>query len=92
MSKYGPPPGIIPGGANYTYQVDDCCKNNSCKGNILCNTANLTPPLGQPAQKAYKDFNTGWPADSWSISEPALYYQAAYIRLLANFVNVAGNN
>jgi hypothetical protein len=88
VSLYGPPPGIIPGGANYHYHVDDCCSNNICSLNSLCNTVNLTPPLGQPAQKAYKDFNSGWPADSWSVTEPAIYYQAAYIRLLANFVEV----
>ena len=46
----------------------------------------LSPPSGQPAQKAYLDFNDGWPNSSWEISEPAIYYQAAYLRLLANFV------
>ena len=37
----------------------------------------------QPPQKAYRDWNTGWPENSWEISEPAIYYQAAYIQLLA---------
>ncbi|MCB0762712.1 MAG: glycoside hydrolase family 9 protein [Flavobacteriales bacterium] len=46
----------------------------------------LSPPYGQPAQKSYLDFNTGWPQNSWEVSEPAIYYQAAYIRLLANRV------
>lgn len=46
----------------------------------------LTPPSGQPAQKSYLDFNAGFPENSWEISEPAIYYQAAYIRLLANNV------
>jgi len=87
VSLYGPPPGIIPGGANYNYRLDNCCSSNICNTNDWCNAANLTPPLGQPAQKAYKDFNAGWPADSWSITEPGIYYQAAYIRLLANFAN-----
>lgn len=47
---------------------------------------NLTPPSGQPAMKSYLDFNNGWPDNSWEISEPAIYSQAAYIRLLANQV------
>ncbi len=46
----------------------------------------LTPPYGQPAQKSYLDFNTGWPENSWEITEPAIYYQSAYLRLLAGFV------
>jgi len=42
------------------------------------------PPRGQPAQKAYRDWNTDTVADApWELSEPAIYYQAAYIRLLS---------
>jgi hypothetical protein len=40
----------------------------------------------QPPAKAYADFNEGWPANSWELSEPGIYYQACYIRLLADFV------
>lgn len=47
----------------------------------------LTPPSGQPVQKAYLDFNDGYPLQSWEITEPSNTYQAAYLRLLANFVN-----
>ncbi len=47
----------------------------------------ISPPSNQPPQKSYLDFNTGWPDNSWEISEPAIYYQAAYLRLLANYVN-----
>jgi hypothetical protein len=46
----------------------------------------ISPPSGQPAMKSYLDFNNGWPDNSWEISEPAIYSQAAYIRLLANQV------
>lgn len=46
-----------------------------------------TPPANQPFQKSYLDFNDGYPDVSYEISEPAIYYQAAYIRLLANYVN-----
>ena len=37
----------------------------------------------QPLQKAYKDWNTGWPENSWELTEPAIYTQAAYVQLLA---------
>ena len=47
----------------------------------------ISPPAGQPPQKSYLDFNTNWPDNSWEISEPAIYYQAAFIRYLANYVN-----
>jgi hypothetical protein len=40
----------------------------------------------QPPAKAYSDTNEGWPANSWEMSEPGIYYQACYIRLLADFV------
>ncbi|MCI4669233.1 MAG: glycoside hydrolase family 9 protein [Bacteroidia bacterium] len=51
--------------------------------------ANLSPPYNQPAQKAFLDFNTGWPESSWEITEPGIYYQAAYVRLLAAYVDFA---
>jgi hypothetical protein len=37
--------------------------------------------------KSYKDFNDGWPVNSWQVAEPDLGYQAAYVRLLSKFVN-----
>jgi endoglucanase len=40
----------------------------------------------QPPAKAYLDTNKGWPENSWEMSEPGIYYQACYIRLLADFV------
>ena len=43
------------------------------------------PPAGEPAQKAYRDWNTA-SASPWEITEPAIYYQAAYVKLLSNFV------
>ena len=54
----------------------------------------LSPPYGQPRQKSYLDFNTSWPQNSWEVSEPAIYYQAAYLRLLSRFVkpNVVAPN
>ena len=39
----------------------------------------------QPDAKCYADFNEPWPSNSWELTEPAIYYQAMYVRLLANF-------
>ncbi|WP_445455100.1 glycoside hydrolase family 9 protein [Flavobacterium sp. HNIBRBA15423] len=47
----------------------------------------LSPPYGQPDSKSYLDFNTSYPQNSWEITEPAIYYQAAYIRMLAEIMN-----
>lgn len=52
------------------------------------NHKDVTPPTGQPLMKCYKDWNKGWPENSWEITEPAIYYQALYIRLLAPFVRL----
>jgi len=41
----------------------------------------------QPLQKCYLNWNNGYPENSWEISEPAIYYQASYIKLLSKFVN-----
>jgi endoglucanase len=46
----------------------------------------IAPPAAQPPQKAYKDWNAGWPENSWEISEPAIYYQGAYIALLSRLI------
>lgn len=47
---------------------------------------NIAPPANEPPMKSYKDWNTGWPEDSWEITEPAIYYQASYIRNLAALI------
>lgn len=50
-------------------------------------TGNYPPLQNQPIQKMYADWNgTTLEDKSWEISEPAIYYQSAYIKLLANFV------
>lgn len=38
-------------------------------------------------QKSYKDWNFSWPENSWEISEPAIYYQGAYIALLSRIID-----
>ncbi|MFN3404307.1 MAG: glycoside hydrolase family 9 protein [Cytophagaceae bacterium] len=47
----------------------------------------VSPPYGQPAKKSYKDWNTGWPENSWEVTENAIYVNATYIRMLSNFVS-----
>ena len=46
----------------------------------------MQPPGGQPPQKSYKEWNTGWNGtaneNSWEITEAGIYTQAAYISLL----------
>ena len=74
-SPNGPPPGYVMGGAN-KYYVPDAAYTGAA----------ITPPQNQPVQKAYKDWNTSWPQNSWQITEPAIYYQAAYLKLLATAI------
>jgi hypothetical protein len=85
-STYGPPPGFLMGGANNSYDWDNCC-NSSCNGGNTPICTSTTIPKGQPQQKSYKDFNTSWPLNSWQLTETSLGYQTAYIRLLSKFVN-----
>lgn len=80
-SRLGPAPGYVPGGPNHQY----------CEGRpqSLCFRS---PLRREPPQKAYLDFNTGWdPAQqydsSWELTEPGIYYQAAYVMLVSKFVN-----
>lgn len=84
-STYGPAPGFLTGGPNPSYDWDSNCTSTS--PNPKCGSAAPTPPKGQPAQKAYKDFNTSWPINSWSVTENSCGYQTNYLRLLSKFVN-----
>jgi endoglucanase len=71
-SACGPAPGYVPGGPNASAVHDGV-------------PADLTPPAGQPPQKSYRDWNAGWPQSSWVVSEPGIYYQSAYVKLLSKF-------
>lgn len=51
----------------------------------------ISPPASQPPQKSYKDWNFSWPENSWEISEPAIYYQAAYVALLSRIIGAGSN-
>lgn len=70
-----PAPGYLTGGANGAYAPDP-----SYSGPLLA------PPLDQPAMKSYLNWNIGWPDDSWEVTENAIYYEAAYVRLLSAFL------
>lgn len=83
-STFGPAPGFVPGGPNPNYKLDDCCAG-SCTWTNLCDASSVTPPLAQPIQKSYKDWNTSWPQNSWEVTENSQSYQAAYIRMLSQF-------
>jgi hypothetical protein len=71
-SPCGPAPGYLPGGPNA----------NAAKNGV---PPSLSPPTGQPQQKSYKDWNGAWPESSWAVTEPAIYYQSAYVKLLSRF-------
>ncbi len=73
-SDCGPAPGFVPGGPNA----------DATKAGV---PATLMPPSGQPPQKSYRDWNVPWPESSWAITEPGIYYQSAYVRLLSHFAN-----
>jgi hypothetical protein len=84
-SIYGPAPGFLTGGPNPSYDWDGFCTGSP--NDSRCGGAAPNPPKGQPDQKAYKDFNTSWPLNSWSVTENSNGYQSNYLRLLSKFVN-----
>jgi hypothetical protein len=78
-SELGPAPGYVPGGPNLHYCEDPkaACSRSALKR--------------EPAGKAYRNFNTGWAPTkeydrSWELSEPGLYYQSGYVKLISKFV------
>jgi endoglucanase len=90
----GPPPGYLVGGPNPYFSIDKCCTaaigtaGYRCYGSTafsFCSNS-YAPPLGQPALKSYRQFNEGWPANSYEVTEPSTGYQAHYILVLAKYV------
>ena len=71
-SSCGPAPGYLPGGPN-VYAASEGVP------------ASESPPVGQPAQKSFKAWNGS--DSSWTVSEPGIYYQAAYVQLVSRFAN-----
>jgi hypothetical protein len=75
-SPCGPAPGYIPGGPNA----------QAVQNGV---PASIAPPAGQPPQKSYRDWN-GTTTDtqaSYAVNEPGIYYQSAYVELLAQFAH-----
>jgi endoglucanase len=91
-STPGPAPGFLPGGPNNSgFGPDGCCTAPQgdpayqCYGSsdfALC-SQNWEPPMNQPQQKSYLDYNGGWPVGSWPITEPSTGYQAKYVLVLS---------
>lgn len=70
-----PAPGILAGGPNQYFTPD-----SSYRGII-------SPPQNQPPMKSYKDWNTSWPENSWSVTENSTGYQSRYSFVLAAFAS-----
>jgi hypothetical protein len=77
-SRFGPAPGFVPGGANPSFRPDPAYGGPP-----------IAPPENQPIQKSYASWNTSWPENSWEVTENAIGYQGAYVRLLAAFAAAA---
>ena len=69
-----PPPGYVVGGPNQQFG-----------GKAADGAPSVEWVKQQPRGKAYFDTAKGWPESSWEITEPAIYYQAMYVRLIAEF-------
>ncbi len=69
-SSCGPAPGYIPAGPNAGAGYDV--------------PSYLTPPTGQPAQKSFLEWNNV-NERSYVITEPGIYYQSAYVKLVSSF-------
>ena len=91
VSLYGPAPGFLTGGANPQYTIDGCCPSGcgSSENNAKCDFTGKDNLLNQPDQKSYLDFNSGWPSNSWEVTENSNGYQTEYIRLLSKFVTLS---
>jgi len=72
--SHNPPPGYVVGGPNQSFA-----------GKAAAGHPSIDWIRAQPRGKAYADFNLNWPESSWELSEPAIYYQAMYVRLIAAF-------
>jgi endoglucanase len=80
-SELGPAPGYVVGGPNKQF----------CQGQPAEHACTRSAVRDQPPGKAYVDTNAGEePANpygkSWELSEPAIYNQASYLRLVSKFV------
>ena len=87
----GPAPGYLAGGPNTSFAPDSCCTAPQgdpayqCYGSSdfsLCSKS-WVPPMNQPQQKSYLEYNGGWPVGSWPITEPSTGYQAKYVLVVS---------
>ncbi|MGB3190013.1 MAG: glycoside hydrolase family 9 protein [Limnoraphis sp.] len=53
-------------------------------------TGSIETVRTQPPMKAYVDTNDVYPVNSWEITEPAIYYQSSYLKLLSKFIEQIG--
>lgn len=88
-SNVGPPPGYLQGGPNST----------GTRQYLTMKVGNEEFPANtttQPDQKAFSVSNEGKAKPGggyeapYAFNEPAIYYQASYVKLLANFVAASG--
>lgn len=75
-SGVGPPPCYLTCGANYYYNPDAAYSGPP-----------IEPPMNQPPQKCYSDWNTSWPENSWEVTEVGIYTEAAYIKLVSMYAD-----
>ncbi|MEL7160401.1 MAG: glycoside hydrolase family 9 protein, partial [Bacteroidota bacterium] len=85
-SNVGPAPGILSGGAQVgNYYLPVKIGTNEFSADVR----------NQPDQKRFSvkndGANNGTQEAPWAYNEPAIYYQASYVKLLANFVAGNGN-
>ncbi len=73
----GPAPGYMPGGFN----IYD-------NPNLRIKVGNEVYPDMLPDQPSLKKYSETNEFNSWSITEPAIYYQASYVYLLSNFIEM----
>ncbi len=72
----GPPACYLTCGANYFYNPDAAYTGPA-----------IEPPMNQPHQKCYKNWNTSWPENSWEVTEVGIYTEAAYVKLLSMYAD-----
>ncbi len=80
-SLYGPAPGFVPGGPNPNYSPDPSYSGPP-----------IEPPQNQPIQKSFRAWNTGWPENSWEVTENHIPNQSAYVKLLSKFTRREGSS
>lgn len=75
-TSLGPPPAYLTCGANYYYNPDAAYTGPA-----------IEPPMNQPPQKCYANWNTSWPENSWEVTEVGIYTEAAYIKLASMYAD-----